>query len=730
MITIPLAAGPDVRTVVNLDGKQYSIWLVWNQVASQWTMTLYDSAGIAIVRAVPLNTNSPVFENLRAYNVPPGLLVPLSLQDAKLTVTSFSAGRAVLQYLTADDIAKYRLSQNAGTGPIKLVIIPVPVKVVPPTTTPIPTPTPTPTPTPPSPPTTPTPPAPPALDTNIYSTDGFEPSPSIAYVTGDSIVTDVNIAGGALVLYGNATKASVTRKAKYLTSSDGNYTGSSAFGLSTQQWNHDIQTGGSAVIFFQFFMPSTMDNGQPFPDNSVVVSSARYNEPGFSYNVKTDGSIAIVNQCGTPVGNLKYAGFISSPGLAKFNQANKGMIKLDGTNKKMETWINGTKLQDSQFNPTNNSYSSNVWHGLVFGGVPTGGTPAVQGASPIQFDAIHIATVGAGVKFRSDIYNLFAAYPKYGLKTMIEGSSNLAPGSPPPPSTPTPTPPSGGAGQPNANAVNIAIADMSNVNDGTPRDQTGIKTKSAFICSGRRPNGDAYPNWWGDYNNFRGSGWWRKMEPWWVVTCVNGSNFNNMRVAVRNMIAEVQRDDGVWLQAMNIPTGGTWWDFYNGAFSRASTWEGNSQPNSRIVGGANEIILFNPDSSPWRLLHGGTGSVDLNTVIGSPDRMRNLAITAEFRLVPNSGSADVDNAKALISIGTDFFPKMSDNRNSFPNTKDVPASGAARHKWIQGGNWTRVTYTAVDAIVSSWIENQLNPKSLVTASTNDFRNNPPRFLRN
>lgn len=103
MIYIPPFDANDYVTECELDGEIYFIRMSWNSEGEFWVLGLEDYTHSVILQGVKVVPDLPLLSMFRHYNVPPGELVAVKLDESTETIgrQDFLIEAATLVYVEA-----------------------------------------------------------------------------------------------------------------------------------------------------------------------------------------------------------------------------------------------------------------------------------------------------------------------------------------------------------------------------------------------------------------------------------------------------------------------------------------------------------------------------------------------------------------------------------------------------------------------------------------------------
>ncbi|HBJ68563.1 phage baseplate plug family protein [Alcaligenes sp. RM2] len=109
MIEIPLADQNSFVIEASLEGASYFLSFNWNSEAKIWILGLQDAHTKSILNGLVLVPNTPLLEQFRHLNVPPGEFI-VDVQDEKLQLNrdSFLSGQANFFYLSRQEYGALR----------------------------------------------------------------------------------------------------------------------------------------------------------------------------------------------------------------------------------------------------------------------------------------------------------------------------------------------------------------------------------------------------------------------------------------------------------------------------------------------------------------------------------------------------------------------------------------------------------------------------------------------
>jgi hypothetical protein len=106
MQTISFLYANDIVFTATLDGTQYEIRMLWNDIGGFWTMSLRTAENVSILEGIKAVPDFPLLNPYHAPGVPPGELMVTTLDKTIQTVDrkDFTGSKAVLVYVTEDEI--------------------------------------------------------------------------------------------------------------------------------------------------------------------------------------------------------------------------------------------------------------------------------------------------------------------------------------------------------------------------------------------------------------------------------------------------------------------------------------------------------------------------------------------------------------------------------------------------------------------------------------------------
>lgn len=109
MQVIPFDAGQPRQVLqVSLDGTIYQLRLDWNTRSEQWSISIADAAGVAVVGGVAVVADYPMLRQYRHLSLPPGLLMCVDMEGkAEDPTLSSLGGRHLLIYIPEADVAAF-----------------------------------------------------------------------------------------------------------------------------------------------------------------------------------------------------------------------------------------------------------------------------------------------------------------------------------------------------------------------------------------------------------------------------------------------------------------------------------------------------------------------------------------------------------------------------------------------------------------------------------------------
>lgn len=107
MISISMQNMNDSVSVVRIDDVIYKIRMTYNPKSDYWNFGIYENDGTALVSAVKVVPNFPLFYQYSRDGLPTGWFICVST-DEKIGRYSFVDNRAVMCYVTAEDMERMR----------------------------------------------------------------------------------------------------------------------------------------------------------------------------------------------------------------------------------------------------------------------------------------------------------------------------------------------------------------------------------------------------------------------------------------------------------------------------------------------------------------------------------------------------------------------------------------------------------------------------------------------
>lgn len=106
MITIAFPDANDIIVLVTLEGNQYKLRLLWNDVGEFWTLSVRSETGTPLIEGIRAVPNFPLLQPYHKPNVPPGELMVITSDDSLQDVgrDNFANGKAVLVYVTEAEV--------------------------------------------------------------------------------------------------------------------------------------------------------------------------------------------------------------------------------------------------------------------------------------------------------------------------------------------------------------------------------------------------------------------------------------------------------------------------------------------------------------------------------------------------------------------------------------------------------------------------------------------------
>lgn len=105
MQTITFLDANDVLTTVTLDGTQYKIRILYNDIGDFWTLSLRTPDNSSLLEGIKAVPNFPILYPYHQPGIPPGELMVVTT-DSIQTVgrDDFTGSKATLVYITEDEI--------------------------------------------------------------------------------------------------------------------------------------------------------------------------------------------------------------------------------------------------------------------------------------------------------------------------------------------------------------------------------------------------------------------------------------------------------------------------------------------------------------------------------------------------------------------------------------------------------------------------------------------------
>lgn len=102
MITLSFLDANDIVFTATLDGTQYRIRMLWNDVGAFWTLSLRTAAGVSLLESVKAIPNFPLLVPYHRPGIPPGELMVIVNNETVQAVgrNDFYNGKAILVYVT------------------------------------------------------------------------------------------------------------------------------------------------------------------------------------------------------------------------------------------------------------------------------------------------------------------------------------------------------------------------------------------------------------------------------------------------------------------------------------------------------------------------------------------------------------------------------------------------------------------------------------------------------
>lgn len=106
MTTLSFLDANDIAFLATLDGTQYRLRMLWNDVGGFWTLSIRTPAGASLVEGVKVVPNYALLTPYHRPGIPPGELLAITTDEAKQTIgrADFANGRATLVYATEDEV--------------------------------------------------------------------------------------------------------------------------------------------------------------------------------------------------------------------------------------------------------------------------------------------------------------------------------------------------------------------------------------------------------------------------------------------------------------------------------------------------------------------------------------------------------------------------------------------------------------------------------------------------
>lgn len=114
MLMLPTFDAPAYSYTIALDGRDYTLSLVYSERTDDWRLSIFDAAGEPIARGQRIVSNFPLFRRLVDARMPSGALIALDMRRQPRDPGLADFGEQVrLAYLSADDIAQAKQAQMA-----------------------------------------------------------------------------------------------------------------------------------------------------------------------------------------------------------------------------------------------------------------------------------------------------------------------------------------------------------------------------------------------------------------------------------------------------------------------------------------------------------------------------------------------------------------------------------------------------------------------------------------
>lgn len=106
MQTLAFLDGPDILTTVTLDGTQYKIRVLWNDIGKYWTLSLRTVDNDSLLEGVKAVPDFPLLVPYHRPGIPAGELMVITMDTTIQTVnrSDFANGKAILAYVTEAEI--------------------------------------------------------------------------------------------------------------------------------------------------------------------------------------------------------------------------------------------------------------------------------------------------------------------------------------------------------------------------------------------------------------------------------------------------------------------------------------------------------------------------------------------------------------------------------------------------------------------------------------------------